>query len=203
MWQKMFRYFKGIGSTMIALTVFNLAGCSTGYVGYVGEKRSDIYYASLNSEDFHKEITRLKGIAYGKSSPEDTADAHLRLALLYMDYRNPDRSYGDAIRELELYLSNPDAAGDGGKTIYARNLLTILAKLIELKDAQKRLNKLAEDLNKDKQNAKEEIDRLRQEIKDMTRRVKRLESENRALKEKIEKLKSLDLQLEKERSKIK
>ncbi len=178
------------------------------------------YYSSLQSDEIQREVERLKEIASTTTDVYLRAESHLKLALLHSDHRNPNADFAKSLDELERYVSFARERGmsTGVENWYfllkeierLRNMST--AKVKEKEEIKKKLSVLSE---KDKK-LEARIRRLSKERKKMEKTIAELEKENgemgkmlekqaleiRKMKETIERLKSLDLRLEKERGRI-
>jgi thiamine kinase-like enzyme len=115
--------------------------------------------------------------------------------LLYSHFKNPEPDYRHAFKNLEEYiLLDPDGAEQKSSAQYLMSLLN------KLKINKNLLNKLK--INEDLCNElKTLITTLKQENKTLTEKYEKLVIENQNTKEIIEKLKQLDIQLEKKREK--
>ena len=136
------------------------------------------FYPVSRPEDFPREITRVEKLTRYHPDPAVRAKSHLRLAMLYLDYRNPHPDYLRALKELKQYVS---MSPDGDKRDEAQTLVVLLSAyenvLVE-NDEKRRANEL------------------------LTEQNRALIRENRAFKETIKELKYLDLQLEEKRRQI-
>jgi len=111
------------------------------------------------------------------SGKAEKADFLLRLAMLHAHPDNPDQNYQRAIKYLEQYLKL-------GQTVNARYTLSLLTRLSECVSGR----------------AKDSAcDKLKKENKELEKSCQDLTKENLYHKQIIEKLKSLDIQLEKKR----
>jgi hypothetical protein len=177
-------------------------------------------YTPQTGEEFSREIVRLEKVALENQDPTDRAEAHLQLARLYIDYRNPNRDYRKAGEEFEAYLS---LAPEEQKEGEIQNWVLVLRKL-EKSDKEvaalraKVLILTQEKSGKEKVLGLEErkYQELQGRLEKLQGRVESLEKANRSLneanqslketnekmKEMIEKLKKLDLQMEEKRKTI-
>jgi uncharacterized coiled-coil DUF342 family protein len=105
--------------------------------------------------------------------------------LLYSHFKNPEPDYKHAFKNLEKYISlDPEGAEQKSSVQY---LMSLLKKLIKNENLCNELKTL--------------ITTLKQENKTLTKKYENLVIENQNTKEIIEKLKQLDIQLEKKRGK--
>lgn len=132
-------------------------------------------FSSLLPDMYVSEIERLNDvIESGIEKEAKIIDAHLQLALLYLSYNNPKRDYSRALKEIEKYVAlQPKSAND----YEIQNLLNML-KNIRNGRKNRRVAKLLS-----------ENEKLSEEIKQ--------------LNETIDKLKQLDVELEKKRKSFK
>ncbi|MBI5205173.1 MAG: hypothetical protein HZA11_09670 [Nitrospirae bacterium] len=140
-----------------------LSQCAPAPLHKDAELKDMKYSTRLKPKDFPKEIARLEKIAKTHSDVSVQARAHLQLALLHADHKNPFPDYLRAVKELETFIS---LEPEGGKADDVQNLLALLKK-IEL----------------------------------LTKENNRIKEENQKINDVIEKMKSLDIQLEQKRKK--
>ena len=132
-------------------------------------------FSTLVPEVYLSEIKRLNDIIEsGSKKGVKIADVHLQLALLHSSYKNPKRDYNRALEEIEKYVA---LESNGANDYEIQNLLTLL-KTIKRGRNKGRESSLAS-----------EVEELTEEIKD--------------LNETIDKLKQLDVELEKKRKSFK
>jgi len=123
------------------------------------------------------------------ASKAEKAEAHYRLAILQLNPRNPDLSYRKAEAALQKYRELTPA----DKLLpEATFWLAALQKLKELEEHQADLKKKISELRK-------QSDGLIKERTNLDKNYRDLEEVNGKLKKDIEKLKYLDLSLEKKR----
>lgn len=142
------------------------------------------YFAPQNikSADFAKEISALTETSTNKiTSAVERAEAHRRLAILYLIPRNPDSDFKTATKELGKYL---EMAPDKLDNRAAANWATALKS------------------GKEHQGLKRKVAALNKKVRLLSNEKKDLTSTNAELKQTIEKLKKLDLSLEKKRRKL-
>jgi chromosome segregation ATPase len=177
-------------------------------------------YTPQTGEEFSSEIVRLEKVARQDQDPMVRAGAHLQLARLYVDYRNPHRDYRKAGEEFEAYLS---LAPEEQRKDEIQNWVLVLRRL-EKSDQEvaalrvKVLTLTQEKSGREKVLGLEErrYQELQGRLEKLQGRVDSLEKANRSLneanqnlkdtnekmKEMIEKLKRLDLQMEEKRKTI-
>jgi len=150
-------------------------------------------------QGFFQEISRLEKIAREHPDPSVRAQAHLQLSFLFLNHRNPQVNYPRALQEMKNYLSMaPDEAA-------ADDLQNWLAVLQEMEH----LRKSGWEKRKENQSLQAEIEKLHPALEKMQRANKILRDEvaglkemNAKMKETIERLESLDLQIEEKRKNI-
>ena len=151
-------------------------------------KPAEVYFTPQEnqSSDFATEIEKLIGIsADTKASNIEKAEAHRRLAILYLNPKNPARDFRRAVDELGKFLElaperldAPTAASWATALKSGEELQAMQEEILNLKKQMARLNRNNRQLAKDK---------------------KDLKTANTEFAEIIEKLKQLDLSMEKKR----
>jgi phage tail protein X len=119
-------------------------------------------------KEFFQETSRLEKLAHEDPKASVRAQSHLKLAFLYMDYRNPQLNYTRALQEMESYLSLSPARA---QTDDFQNWLAVL----------------------------KEVGKLQTHLERVQKANKSLRDEVAVLKETIERIKSLDRQIEERR----
>jgi ribosomal protein S17E len=130
-------------------------------------------------KDFLKETAQLERTAREDSKTSVRAQSHLQLAFLYLDHRNPQLNYPRALQEMESYLSLAPAKT---QTDDFQNWLTVLQEIKTLHANLEKVNEANKSLRNEVAGYKETNHKMRQTI---------------------ERLKSLDLQMEEKRSLMK
>ncbi|MCX5905882.1 MAG: hypothetical protein NTY64_01480 [Deltaproteobacteria bacterium] len=157
------------------------------------------YAPPQTAEDFSQETTRPEKRISDPDDPSIRAKAHLQLAWLYLDHRNPKVDYGRALKEFEAYLL---LAPEGEKNEEIQNWLSILREL----EAQNRQNmKLQEQIlaaTKEMGEGRGMLERQVTMNKKLKEDLQKLQENNLRLKETIKKLKTLDRQMEERRRSI-
>ena len=117
---------KIIGLFLLVLIVVLLSQCTLAPLHKDAELKDMKYSTRLKPKDFPKEIARLEKIA--KTNPDISvqARAHLQLALLHADHKNPFPDYLRAVKGLETFIS---LEPEGGKADDIQNLLALLKKI--------------------------------------------------------------------------
>jgi len=177
----------------------------TGCVQQTKNMKDSTYYLTLQTKEIKTEISRLEKALKSEDKSLSRPTSLYYLALLYSHFKNPEPDYKHAFKNLEEYiLLDPDGAEQKSSAQYLMSLLNKLKinknLLNKLKINEDLLNKLK--INEDLLNKlKTLITTLKQENKTLTEKYEKLVIENQNTKEIIEKLKQLDIQLEKKREK--
>lgn len=127
---------------LLALIALMVSQCTPASLHKDAEVKDMKYSARLKPGDFPKEIARLEKIAKTHSDMSVQARAHLQLAMLFLDYKNPVVNYLRALRELEAYIS---LEPEGGK---ADEIQTWRALLNKLEFLTKENNRIKEENQK-------------------------------------------------------
>ena len=144
------------------------------------------YFDVMEQEDIGKEIIHLETTI--NQDPENSGKSapYFHLALLYAHYNNPAPDYSRSLSMFEKYLLlDPDSR----KKDEALYMKTLLQELVET--------------DKERTHLESETAKLKQNNKKITDKNAKLVGENQALNDAIEKLKLLDLRLEKKRLNLK
>ncbi len=167
----------------------------TGCVRQTKNMKDSTYYLTLQTKEIKTEISHLENALKSEDDSLSRPTSLYYLALLYSHFKNPEPDYKHAFKNLEEYiLLDPEGAEQKSSVQYLMSLLN------KLKINEDLLNKLK--INEDLCNElKTLITTLKQENKTLTEKYEKLVIENQNTKEIIEKLKQLDIQLEKKREK--
>jgi len=141
--------------------------------------RDKLSYPVSSPEDFTREIDRMEKLARFHPDKSVRAEAHLRLAMLYLHDENPGLDYSRALEELKKYKS---LSSNGDNKNEIRGLLALLQKFERVMEQ-----------NKEKERA----------IQALTREKRILIRENQQIKETIDELKDMDVRIEEKRREIK
>jgi len=169
----------------------------TGCVLQTKNMKNSTYYLALQTKEIKTEISHLENALKSEdnSLSRPTSLDYFYLALLYSHFKNPEPDYKRAFKNLEEYISlDPEGAEQKSSVQY---LMSLLKKLIKNENRCNELIKNATSCNE----LKTLITTLKQENKTLTKKYENLVIENQNTKEIIEKLKQLDIQLEKKRGK--
>ena len=165
--------------------------------------KDSTYYLTLQTKEIKTEISHLENALKSEDDSLSRQTSLYYLALLYSHFKNPEPDYKHAFKNLEEYISlDPEGAEQKSSVQYLMSLLKKLIKnegccneLIKNKNRCNELIKNATSCNE----LKTFITTLKQENKTLTEKYEKLVIENQNIKEIIEKLKQLDIQLEKKR----
>ncbi len=143
-------------------------------------------------QEFSEEIFRWEKVAREDPDPPVRAQAHLKLAYLFLSHRNPRVNYSRALQEMKscLFLAPGNMAAD--------DLGDWLAVLRELE----RVRKEKKGIEENKKDLQIQIEKLRSSLKRIQAANQTLNEEVAGLQETLEKLKALDYQMEEERTLI-
>jgi hypothetical protein len=126
-------------------------------------------------KEFSQETSRLEKLAREDPEASVRAQSHLRLAFLYVNHRNPQLNYNRALQEMESYLSLAPAEA---KTDNFQNWIAVLKEVGKL------------------QTGLEEVQKANKSLRDEVTGLKEM---NHKMKETIERLTTLDRQMEEKR----
>ena len=175
----------------------------TGCVHQTKNIKDSTYYLTLQTKEIKTEISRLENALKSAEDSLSRQASLYYLSLLYSHFKNPEPDYKHALKNLEQYISL-DSEGSEQKSS-VQYLMSLLKKLIKNEGCCDELIKNKNLHNKLIKNAticnelKTFITTLKQENKTLTEKYEKLVIENQNIKEIIEKLKQLDIQLEKKR----
>ena len=161
-----------------------------------GRTNSDFAPQKLKSPDFAEEIRNLARISEDtKTSNIEKAEAHRRLAILYLIPRNPDSDFRSAANELGKFL---EIAPDKLDNLAAASWATALKSGEEYQSLKTKVAAV-EALNKKNSQLKTKVAALNKKNSQLTKEKKDLAEVNTELMKTIKKLTKLDLSLEKKR----
>jgi hypothetical protein len=137
-------------------------------------------------KEFSQETCRLERLVHSHPDVSVRARSHLKLAFLYVNYRNPQLNYTRALQEMETYLSlSPEKTQTGD----FQNWFAVLKEVERLQTSV--------------EEAQKEVGRLQTSLEEAENGNKSLRNEVNVLKEAIKRLKSLDRQIEEKRRLLK
>jgi hypothetical protein len=141
---------------------------------------------STSESELLQETTRLERISREHSDASVRAQAHLQLAFLYVNCKNPRLNYTRALQEMEAYLSlSPDKT----QTVDFQNWLAALREMDHLRE--------------DWTEMAEKNQALQGRIDKLQATLDKTQEANNKMREAIERLKTLDRQMEEKRRSIK
>lgn len=143
---------------------------------------SDFAPQQMTEADFKAETARLAAITEkSKTVPNEKAEAHRRLAIIYLSPGNPQQDHGKALAELGKYLSL-----DPGKL--DRSTVANWVKAIESA--------------KEHEQTRKRVAQLEKKNRGLEKTIAKLQAQKTKLEKTIEQLKNLDLSLEKKRKNL-
>jgi hypothetical protein len=132
----------------IFLLLFLMVGCSL----KLAQKNPE------GEKEFFQETCRLEKLARDHPETSVRAQSHLKLAFLYVNYRNPQLNYTRALQEMESYLS---LVPTKGQTDDFKNWLAVLKEIEKLQTGLEKAQKANRSLREEGAGLKETIDRLK------------------------------------------
>jgi hypothetical protein len=148
--------------------------------------QNQAFVKSTGESEFLQETARLEKISREHSDTSVRAQAHLQLAFLYVNYKNPRLNYSRALQEMEAYLSlSPGKA----QTVDFQNWLAALREMDHLRE--------------DWTEMAEKNQALQNRIDKIQTTLDKTQEANNKMREAIERLKTLDRQMEEKRRSIK
>ena len=189
-----------INPAVIMTAILIFSGCA--HVANSEKDNSAAPVPSVASDQYTQKIVELNHVIQQNSNPTNVKKAHLELAQLYSNYKNPRRSYQKALRHLKVYSASEDS-GENGETrnwMAALKEIDRLSKEIATRDKQIRGLQSQFDKSKKAKLALNKSNRklTSEEIK-LREKNRKLEEANQKLQKTIEMLKNLDKRLEEKR----
>jgi len=156
-------------------------------------------------------IENLQAITRNNEDSAARQSALLHLAWLYSSYQNPARDYDKALEQIDQYLVDPAQPDGRYNAKNLQSLLTLITtaekqRAADLKRLQVQVDQLqtkAGRLAQANQSLTEQNTVLANNNRELSSYNKSLLKKNKALEETIEKLKSLEMQLEQKRKSFK
>jgi DNA repair exonuclease SbcCD ATPase subunit len=148
---------------------------------------------------YAQEIAQLKNVLQQNSNTAETKKAHVALARLYSNYKNPQRNYQKALDHLRSYVAIEGSAVDEETLNWMTALKEIDRLTEEITRRSEEATQVQEELEKSNQ-ATLALQRTnhqltREEIK-LREKNRKLEEANQKLEKTIEMLKNLDQRFE-------
>jgi outer membrane protein assembly factor BamD (BamD/ComL family) len=109
-------------------------------------------------KEFLEETCRLEKLARDHPETSVRAQSHLKLAFLFVNYRNPQLNYTRALQEMESYLS---LVPTKGQTDDFKNWLSVLKETEKLQTGLEKAQKANRSLREEVAGLKETIERLK------------------------------------------
>jgi outer membrane protein assembly factor BamD (BamD/ComL family) len=109
-------------------------------------------------QEFFQETCRLEKLARDHPETSVRAQSHLKLAILSVNYRNPQLNYTRALQEMESYLS---LVPTKKQTDDFNNWLAVLKEIEKLQTGLEKAQKATRSLREEVAGLKETIDRLK------------------------------------------
>ena len=173
---------KKIPHAMLLTVALLMAGCLPPLSPSTDTTGNGQAFMQMEKADFAREIEKLTRITRSpQTSKQEKAAAHRQLAIIYLIPRNPGHDQNKAVDQLGKFLEMSPGGLDQAS---AASWATALKSAREYQDLERKAKKLG---NKNRQ---------------LTKANKKLTSRNAKLEEDIEKLKNLDLSLEKKRQRF-
>ncbi|MBU0481532.1 MAG: hypothetical protein KKG47_10550 [Proteobacteria bacterium] len=179
-----------------------LSALLLGCLPITGKNRAtDFSTEGLSQKEFAFRIRKLQNdyLTLDEKEGPDAVRIHQDLVSLFLSPHNPDRDLGRAATELEEIIS---LSPQGPERDEAKSILTILNEFTEQRRVIETLQAQLDEAQsaRESQGAKDRrIKELTAENTSLKQRQEELRAENRKLETTIEKLKFLDLNIEKKR----
>jgi outer membrane protein assembly factor BamD (BamD/ComL family) len=145
--------------------------------------RKPDFSKALRVENIADEIARLETAVAAEKDPTARSKSLFHLALLYSHHQNPSPDYRRALKRLEEYAALNPAEANTDEALYLRSLLQ------RIENGTLAYEKLQ----------REEVGTRQDRIEALQQENEGLARENQEMKQAIEKLKLLDIRLEKKR----
>ena len=130
-------------------------------------------------KEFFQETSRLEKRAREHPETSVRAQSHLRLAFLYVNYRNPQINYTRALHEMESYFSVAPAKE---KTDDAQNWLAVLKEVGKLQTSLEKVQKANKSLHDEVAGLKEMNNKMRETIERLTSLYRQMEEKRNLTK---------------------
>ena len=150
--------------------------------------------------EFSQETSRLEKLAREDPATSVRAKSHLKLAFLYVNSRNPQLNYSRALQEMESYLSMSPA--ETQKDDF-RNWLAVLREMDHLSKHRMEMEKNNQILQAQSDKLQAGLEKVQKANIYLRAEVATLKETNNQMIELIERLKTIDCQMEEKRRLIK
>ena len=173
---------KKITHGVVLTAALLMAGCLPPISSPTKTTGNDQAFLQMGKADFTREIRKLTGITGSpQTSKQEKAEAHRQLAIIYLIPRNPKQDQNKAVNELGRFLEMSPGGLDQAS---AASWATALKSAREYRELERKAKNLSG------------------ENRQLATANKKLAAYNAKLEEDIEKLKNLDLSLEKKRQRF-
>jgi chromosome segregation ATPase len=182
-----------VNIVIFILLVFVFSGCS--HTTNSAKTPSASANPPAAENKYSHEIVALKSVVQQNSNAAETKKAHLELAHLYLNHKNPQRNYQQALEHLRTYFAIEDVSINEDTLNWMAALKEIDRLSEEITQAQNELEK-ANQTTLAVQRTNQKL--TREEIM-LREKNRKLEESNQKLEKTIELLKNLDQRLEEKR----
>ena len=182
-----------VNIVIFILLVFVFSGCS--HTTNSAKTPSASANPPAAENKYSHEIVALKSVVQQNSNAAETKKAHLELAHLYLNHKNPQRNYQQALEHLRTYVAIEDVSINEDTLNWMAALKEIDRLSEEITQAQNELEK-ANQTTLAVQRTNQKL--TREEIM-LREKNRKLEESNQKLEKTIELLKNLDQRLEEKR----
>ena len=189
-----------IKPTVIMAVILIFSGCA--HLTNSGKNPSTAPGPSVANDQFAREIVELNDVVQQNSNPTKVIKAHLELAQLYSNYKNPRRNYQKALKHLKVYSASTDSAENDETRNWMAALKEIDRLSKEITTRNKQIRGLQSQFDKSKKAKlaiKKSNRKLTSEEIKLREKNRKLEESNQKLQKTIEMLKNLDKRLEEKR----
>ncbi|HSB04043.1 MAG TPA: hypothetical protein VLK23_02535 [Thermodesulfobacteriota bacterium] len=151
-------------------------------------------------KDFLQETSRLEKLAREDPQASVRAQSHLELAFLFLNHRNPQLNYARALQEIESFFSlSPDKA----QADHILNWLAVLREMDHRGKDRVEMEKKIQGLQTQMERLQASLEKAQKVNASLRDEVGSLKEMNSKMIETLERLKSLDLQMEEKRRLVK
>ena len=189
-----------INPAVFMTVVLVFSGCA--HLTNSGKDTSAAPGPSVAGDQYSQEIVELNQVVRQNSTPDKSKKAHLELAQLHSNHKNPRRNYQKAFRHLRAYSAFEDSTEDDETQNWMSALKEIDRLSKEIATQNKQIRRLQSQLDKSKKAKlaiKKSNRKLTSEEIKLREKNRKLEESNQKLQKTIEMLKNLDKRLEEKR----
>ena len=189
-----------INPAVFMTVVLVFSGCA--HLTNSGKDTSAAPGPSVAGDQYSQEIVELNQVVQQNSTPDKSKKAHLELAQLHSNHKNPRRNYQKAFRHLRAYSAFEDSTEDDETQNWMSALKEIDRLSKEIATQNKQIRRLQSQLDKSKKAKlaiKKSNRKLTSEEIKLREKNRKLEESNQKLQKTIEMLKNLDKRLEEKR----